>query len=302
MKPVIKKETVYSVLLMRDDCGVRRFRLRAFWLKFLFCFLALVFAAAGAGGYLAYNYKKKYNDLQDERRDLEQQLAETRRRLEPLIYLEKIQEVSQNRFAAAGIGVASGTGPAGAAGINGVSSVSPGYSGAGDASMSAANQTRRAASIMPVAPPANATTPGAAFGGAGLATAAGNQTRPAAVVGNATAAAAPYDGHPAKITNMSLRASGNTRIRMSFDLNNQDPQLLLNGRVTLAVITNAGATAEITQVDRADLSFRINNYKKVSTTFALPSNLAVTDVASVLITLSGDNVPRSTERFPLQNP
>ncbi len=30
MKPIVKKEAVYSVLLMRDDSGVRRFRIRAF--------------------------------------------------------------------------------------------------------------------------------------------------------------------------------------------------------------------------------------------------------------------------------
>ncbi len=298
MKPVIKKQTVYSVLLMRDDCGVRRFRLRAFWLKLLFGLLALIVAGCVTASFLAHNYRKKYYEAQEENRDLERQLAEMRRRLEPLAYLEKIQEVSQNRLAGNGTGVAVAAGPAGANGVSSVSSVvaprpanaTAAQAGPGTVPPAQANQTRAATSLLA----ANATAAAQAAPGTASSAQAGLARQ------NGTSVDGEDGAHPAKISNVTLRAIGATRIRISFDLNNQDPQLLLNGRATLAVVTGAGVVTEVTQVDRADLSFRINSYKRVNTVFVLPANIQLSDVASVQITLSGDNVPKLTERFPMQ--
>ncbi len=288
MKPVIKKQTIYSLLLMRDDCGVRRFRVRAFWLKFLFCFLLLFCAAFGVSGYLAHSYWKKYAELQEEHRDLQRQYAEIRRRLEPLAYLEKMRELGQSRFSV------EASGANGVAGANAtISAVVP---------FPRANQTLAAGSA---ASPSGNGAPGA--GPAAATPAAGparNQTQPvpsAQAAAQTPEAAAQIDpAHPAKIANVSLRAAGTTRIRIAFDLSNQDPQQTLGGRVALAVVTNAGAVAEITQVDRAELSFLIARYKRISTTFALPQNIQTTDVAAVQISLSGDNVPPYSERFPMQ--
>lgn len=105
MKPVIKKQTTYSVLFMRDDCGVMRFRLRACWLKALCALTLLLALTAGGGAWAAHYYWKKHSVLAQEHRELEKDMVESRRQLERLANLEKFlqsREVAQTRVSTDG--------------------------------------------------------------------------------------------------------------------------------------------------------------------------------------------------------
>ncbi|MDL2271739.1 hypothetical protein LJC23_01755, partial [Desulfovibrio sp. OttesenSCG-928-I05] len=90
MKPKIKKAHVYSVLFMRDDSGVTRFRVRAIWLKLMLLLFVLMTMAAAAGGYAAHYYWQRYEYHKAEAQGLEAERAENRRELERLANLENI--------------------------------------------------------------------------------------------------------------------------------------------------------------------------------------------------------------------
>lgn len=80
----------YSVLFMRDDADVRRYRLNPFWLKvFLFLQVALLLCA-GIGFYVGFSSLDGNKDLETENKILEQRLIEAEVRLERLGNMEKI--------------------------------------------------------------------------------------------------------------------------------------------------------------------------------------------------------------------
>ncbi len=84
MKKIIKRQTHYCLLLMRDDREVRSVRVRASFLRFcLFvCFLLLVCAGLSIAG--GWHYWKKAVALNTRLLALEQELTETKRHLEQL--------------------------------------------------------------------------------------------------------------------------------------------------------------------------------------------------------------------------
>lgn len=84
MKQIIKKQTHYSLLLLRDDREVRSLRIRTGILRFclFLCFLLPVCTAAGIAA--GWHYWKKSNALAARYLLLEQELVETKRGLEQL--------------------------------------------------------------------------------------------------------------------------------------------------------------------------------------------------------------------------
>lgn len=80
----------YSVLFMRDDRDVTRYRVSPFWLRvFVFTQIFLFLCAAG-GIYMGVRGFKINNDLQGENKGLEQRLVDAEVRLERLGNMEKI--------------------------------------------------------------------------------------------------------------------------------------------------------------------------------------------------------------------
>ena len=83
-------DSKYSVLFMRDDADVRRYRVRPFWLKlFLYSILFLVLLAAG-GVYLGISSYNAKQTLELEKKALKNRLVEAEVRLERLGNMEKI--------------------------------------------------------------------------------------------------------------------------------------------------------------------------------------------------------------------
>lgn len=84
------KNSKYSVLFMRDDKNVKRFRLSPAWLKIaLYLEFLLVFAAAG-GVYAGYTFWKQASTLRLEKLNYEQRLTEAQVKLERL---ENVQQI-----------------------------------------------------------------------------------------------------------------------------------------------------------------------------------------------------------------
>ena len=80
----------YSVLFMRDDRDVTRYRVSPFWLKmFVFSQIFLLLCAAG-GIYMGVRGFKINNELRGENKSLEQRLVDAEVRLERLGNMEKI--------------------------------------------------------------------------------------------------------------------------------------------------------------------------------------------------------------------
>ncbi|WP_319542386.1 hypothetical protein [uncultured Pseudodesulfovibrio sp.] len=85
-------DSKYSVLFMRDDRDVTRYRVSPFWLKmFIFSQIFLFLFAAG-GIYMGVRGFKINADLHSEKKDLEQRLVDAEVRLERLGNMEKILE------------------------------------------------------------------------------------------------------------------------------------------------------------------------------------------------------------------
>jgi hypothetical protein len=90
MKPVIKKQTHYNLLLMRDDSAAHTFRVHSTVLKFFFFFLFLLMAGGAAGIAGGMHYWKKYRSLSAEHMAREREFSEMRLQLERLVNLETL--------------------------------------------------------------------------------------------------------------------------------------------------------------------------------------------------------------------
>ncbi len=80
----------YSVLFMRDDTRVRRFRISPLSLKLLMWLQAILILVASLGFYAGYTFWQKSHTLQDERISLQRELRETQVQLERLENMEEI--------------------------------------------------------------------------------------------------------------------------------------------------------------------------------------------------------------------
>ena len=84
--------TKYSVLLMRDDSHVKRFRMSPFWIKTGVWFIVILFAVASAGTFFGVKYLRAYQVVKAEKKKLEHRLIEAQVRLESLENVEKLLE------------------------------------------------------------------------------------------------------------------------------------------------------------------------------------------------------------------
>lgn len=82
----------YSVLLMRDDQHVKRFRIGQQWLRFGLCLLVTVFLVAAGGLYVGYDLWTKNKELIAETKRLDTELQEQLRKLARLEEYEKYLE------------------------------------------------------------------------------------------------------------------------------------------------------------------------------------------------------------------
>lgn len=306
LEPVVKKSSSYSVLLLRDDSGVVRFRLKPGWIKFLAILLVVFCGASGASGYAAHYYWKKYQALQLERRELTEKLGENRRQLGRFAGVERIKESTFPRSTMAGVTTIAGGSDAAESPENGAA---PG-AGPAQSNGTAGNGTPPSPGETPSPPPEpssqSAALPASGSGGAAAPAAPPGDlaTTPASPEPSAQAGqAAPGEGgeHPALINEVQIRSSGGKSFKLAFDLSNRDQQITLNGRVTVAVGAKNGIRHEITQINRDTLRFIINRYKRVNTSFTLPDDLNPDDVSQLYLTVTADDQPAVTFTFSVSS-
>ena len=85
-------DSKYSVLFMRDDRNVTRYRVSPFWLK-MFIFVQVFLGVCAAGGiYMGVHWFRINSTLEAEKKGLEQRLVAAEVRLERLGNMEKILE------------------------------------------------------------------------------------------------------------------------------------------------------------------------------------------------------------------
>ncbi len=83
-------DSKYSVLFMRDDRDVTRYRVSPFWLKMFICTQVFLFLCAAGGIYMGVRGFKINSGLHTENKGLEQRLVDAEVRLERLGNMEKI--------------------------------------------------------------------------------------------------------------------------------------------------------------------------------------------------------------------
>jgi hypothetical protein len=83
----VSKDSKYSVLFMRDDSRVKRFRMSPFWLKVFFYFQVFLVAYAVLATFLALRFLQTSNRLAQEKQEVETMLADAS------VQLERLQKV-----------------------------------------------------------------------------------------------------------------------------------------------------------------------------------------------------------------
>lgn len=249
MKSVIKKQTHYNLLLMRDDGAARSFRMHSRLLRF-FIFLFLLLLAAGALGiYGGTHYWKKYRVLAERHAAQEREAGEMRLQLERLCNLESVIAASnglpaqaQNQNQEVGVSLPSATRP----------------------STQETVATDAEAGAVAVADPA----PGATESGE---PATGEQ-------GQLTSGDSPL-----RIANFSLRSSGTQRLRVSYELSASQPdeQRTLSGSVRYGAVLTDGTKIELSMQDAEGSSFAIVRMKPMQSTLRLPQEHKPSDIAQI---------------------
>lgn len=314
LEPKVKNKSSFSILFLRDDSSVVRFRIKPFWVKFCIVFLALFSISSGVAGYAAHYYWKKYNTLRLEQSRLTATLDKNRRKLDEFAGMERVEAVlPRSSMSSVSVAAVNGNGNGAKQPAAASSAPSPADSG-----QSPAQPTQpRVETPRPDTPPQPAGTqqPSPQTPAAGSAqnsttpatppASGGVETPPSAgsTPDTGTAAEPPEKKeHPALIDEVQVRQSGAKRYSLSFGLSNRDKQIRLNGRVLVSVTGKGGKRYEITQVNRDALRFVINNYKKVVTAFSLPLELDPEDASRLNLTVTAEDVPNITYSFPMPVP
>lgn len=226
-------DSKYSVLFMRDDADVRRYRLSPFWLRLFLCSqMFLLFCAAG-GMYLGFRGWKETKALNAENKQLEQKLVDAQVRLERLGNMEKILKSYDPKELQALL--------------------------------------TSAAEPEPKQPELNLNR---IF--------TRTDTRQVGV-----------DNLQAKMTKR--------KVTVSFELNNLQTSKPIAGEVDFVFVRKNGSETSI-KLNRNDLTFQIQRFKRIRTTFLLPEGLNADDIFGLRLEIKGsDDKVIFSETYPLYN-
>ncbi|WP_018125136.1 hypothetical protein [Desulfovibrio oxyclinae] len=223
----------YSVLFMRDDANVRRYRLSPFWLKlFLFSQMFLLLCAVG-GVYFGMRGWKETKALSAEKKVLEQQLVDTQVRLERLSNMEKI--------------------------------------------LKSYDPKELQALLTSAAEPA-----------------------PKEPELNLNRIFTRKDTRQVGVENLQAKVS-RRKVTVSFELNNLQNANPVGGVVDFVFVRKDGTDARV-KVNRNDLTFQIQRFKRIRTTFLLPDGLKADDIFGLRVKIKGDDDKVIfSETYPLYN-
>ncbi len=284
MKPVIKKQVDYRILLMRDDMPARTLHIHPILLRVCVAifFLLLLGGAAGIAG--GVHYWKKYHDLSAQTRDQAAELAEARLHLEHYVNKEAIDKArindgtSQPRTKNEEIGAEARAQKA----LQAAANATIGQPGAVNAT-----------SAVPSPPPADAQ----------------NATEPPPPAGNGTSQNPTWEafrisseGSPVRVSNFSGRSMPLQRLHINYELSAQeDEQGTLSGQVRyIAVFTN-GTRLPLDIQRSGDSRFsldRVTHMKVMEGDARLPQTYQMKDVEGIDVILDMDGNATYYDRYP----
>ncbi len=274
----------YSLIIMRDSTQkVRRFRIGAQKLKLLLYLLFIFVALTIAGIIFSVHSIKKYATLNNEISLLQANLAEANIKLESL---HNVQEILKDSEKASRTQSPMDTGPKN----------DPAQSEEPEPTSASLNATQVVANVFP-----NAVT------NAQNGTAPSSQNATPAVPPNMEPNNTPANNQtkqelsPARISKVVIRARSPKTISVGFDLHNTTQGKTLSGDAALALVTKTGEVLEIV-VPKTHMDFQINYYKRMVTTFPLPTGLTPKDISALQIKIIANGTRYPAESFPFPQP
>lgn len=215
-------DSKYSVLFMRDDRDVTRYRLSPFWLKmFVFSQVFLLLCAVG-GIYMGVRGFRVNAALHSEKKGLEQRLVDAEVRLERLGNMEKILE-----------------------------SYDP----------------TELQSLLSAA------------------TTEAEQPAPPREEVNLNKIFTRTDTRQVGVENMQAKLTGH-KLTVSFELNNLQASKSMAGQADFIYLTKGGEAKKV-ETNKGDLSFQIQRFKRIQTTFLLPEGMERKDLFGLRLEIKG---------------
>ena len=300
MKAVIKKQTHYSLLLMRDDGEVRSFRMKNTTLRFL-GILLMSFLMTGAGGvWVGYHYWKRYSDFIPEYREQERALADLSAELQQLRNIRAVVMAQNNGAVPVAMNTEVGLNApdATAAAVNGGSLVNGtsrnGDAGTGSLAPAVSGSANTAAGL-----PEN-------LGGAVNATSTGETAASGEPASAGTVPSLSEDTSPVRVNEFSAQATSQQTLRIRYDLSvsqladtGQEGGPVVGSAKYVALFTN-GTRMDLAQQSPVNSRFAISRMKPMMASSRLPQGYSTAEITSVdvVIELAGGAVYRETYPFP----
>lgn len=287
----------YSLLLMRDDCRVRRLRVSPLALRLLTVSLVLLPLLAAFGVWAGFSFWQANRALVSQNQSLDRDLKEARVELERLSNLESLLRSSDPEELRALLGSAAlASPPAPAPAKQGDAN------GAGDGVVPATpvpGGAQGGAQVAAQSPPAGADAPLA--GADARVPDAASQAVAAAVADTPGEAREALSTGEARVDNVAVRHGSGKRLRINFDLTNPDPKKQLGGQALLSVMAADGRILPL-KVEPDTNRFQISRFKKIVTSAPLPDGLAPADVQTLVVELEAEGRIIYREQYPVPAP
>ncbi|MDR0827640.1 MAG: hypothetical protein LBN33_07170 [Desulfovibrio sp.] len=322
MKPVIKKQTHYNVLLMRDDSQARTFRVHSGFLHFCLILFLILMIGGGVGIFCGAKFFAKYRETAAANAAMEREISEMRLQLERLANLERLLTASTETGPKPSYTEVGGPVP-------GKSQNASTPAAPASAQVSAQATVAPASSALPAsnvatAPPAtgqtqqNATaqapqnaagqTPPASEAPTSAETPGDKGAGAAAETGSSPQTAAPNyppltsADSPLRIGDFNARLQGPQRLRISYELSTNlvDGQRPVSGQARYAAVLADGSRLDLPLQDMENTRFSILRMKPMQGVARLPQEIKPDEILriDVIIEISEGRTYRET--YPLR--
>ena len=286
MKPVIKKQTYYSMLLMRDDTSVRTLRVRGGVIVSFLVFLLLIFAGGGVGIWGGLHYWKKYDTLSERHKQQERELSEARVQLERYVNYDTLLEAANGTAAPLAKNEEIGA-TAPVARLQNATQAS-------QAAFPPAQEGARPAAAPPLKAGLNATL------------AQSNASVPAPAVVLAEQAPQPpsvplISSGPLRVNGFSGRIASPQRLRIRYELSTvpSDEQRTISGTAKYFAVFASGTEVELPVQDAGDARFSISRMKLMDANLRLPQGAVAKEITQLYVSLELDEGKAYREAFPI---
>ena len=281
MKPVIKKQIYYSVLIMRDDTSVRTMRVRGSVITFFLAFSLFLLTGGGIGIWGGLHYWEKYGALSERHQQQERELSEARLQLERYVNYDTLLEAANETVPLL-------------AKNEEIRAISP--------VLRLQNSTQ-----VPLLPAQNGTQlvavlPGMAASNATLAQINATMPAPDAVLIDQEPQPPPIpliSSGPLRINGFNARIGSQQRLRVRYELSTvpSDELKFISGTAKYSVISN---DKEVDlPADFGDTRFSISRMKLMEVHLRLPQGVVAKDINQLYVFLDLDDGQTYKEAYPL---